>query len=183
MATLANIGGGTGRCVDFEICHSRIKFKRQVGVAGATTRHCLWKVVNSFWAIGWKRWPPVLSVSTEHLHFCATVLSNNRTTTQLRTLVVTTLENGAPQAYSVAFSILFRPCDECSCMPCHRELWDEYFRFDLELDYDAPPNRIDGRAVEKGWRRRQAEALEAEVREEHPNLSDEEVLIECERRS
>ena len=63
------------------------------------------------------------------------------------------------------------------------ELWDEYFRFDLELDYDAPPNMIDGRPVEKGWRRREAEALEAEVREEHPEMTDEEVVIECERRS
>ena len=43
--------------------------------------------------------------------------------------------------------------------------------------------RIDGRAVEKGWRRRQAEELEAEVRDEHPDWSDEDVLIECERRS
>lgn len=68
-------------------------------------------------------------------------------------------------------------------MPRHRELWDEYFRFDLELDYDAPPNMIDGRPVEKGWRRRQAAALQAEVRKENPGLSDEEVLIECERRS
>jgi hypothetical protein len=83
------------------------------------------------------------------------------------------------------FGILFRSLPSvvsCVSRRC-RELWDEYFRFDLELDYDAPPNMIDGRAVEKGWRRRQAAELEAEVREEHPDLSDEEVLIECERRS
>ena len=42
---------------------------------------------------------------------------------------------------------------------------------------------IDGRAVEKGWRKRQAAEMEKEVREEFPELSDREVLIECERRS
>jgi hypothetical protein len=64
------------------------------------------------------------------------------------------------------------------------ELWDEFFKGDLELDYDAPaPNMVDGRVVEKGWRKKRAEDLEREVREEYPELNDHEVLIECERRS
>ena len=64
------------------------------------------------------------------------------------------------------------------------ELWDEFFKGDLKLDYDAPaPNMIDGRVIEKGWRKRLAEELEKEVREEFPELSDREVVIECERRS
>ena len=97
-----------------------------------------------------------------------------------------TPENGAPKPFFLSVRVDYQLSDGMgtvvTSLRC-RELWDEYFRFDLELDYDAPPNMIDGRVVEKGWRRRQAEALEAEVREEHPEFSDEEVAFECERRS
>ena len=155
-------------------------------VAGANTRRSWSKPESSFWVTGWKKWPPALSGSTEHLHSCATVLSNSRTTTQQRILVEMTPENGAPNLFVPSVGVDYQLSDGMGTvviiLRC-RELWDEYFRFDLELDYDAPPNMIDGRAVEKGWRRRQAEALETEVREEHPELSDEEVAIECERRS
>ena len=63
-----------------------------------------------------------------------------------------------------------------------RELWDEYFKLDLEIDFDAAPNMIDGQVLEKGWRRRQAEAEAAELKAEHPDWTDRQVLVELERR-
>jgi len=41
---------------------------------------------------------------------------------------------------------------------------------------------IDGQVLEKGWRRRQAETEAAELKAEHPDWTDRQVLMELEQR-